>query len=156
MNQVVKGAAMNTPTEDQHHELDKVRPSVGVGAMVIRDGQILLGRRIGFHGAGTYGWPGGGLEFGESLEEAAAREVRQESGLTVAGVELICVSNIREYDRHYIDFEFLVEATGEPKVLEPDRCESWEWFSLDSLPSPLFRPVEIGLSSYRTGRLYNP
>jgi 8-oxo-dGTP diphosphatase len=120
--------------------------------MVLRDNRVMLGKRKGSHGAGSYAWCGGGLEFGESLEEAVARELEQESGLVLTRAELFCVSNIREYDRHYIDFEFLVEATGEPVHREPRKSGPWQWYSLDRLPTPLFRPVEIALRSHRRRR----
>ncbi|TDB96621.1 NUDIX domain-containing protein [Actinomadura sp. 7K534] len=135
-----------------HHELDQIIPTVGVGAMVLRDNRVMLGERKGSHGAGSYAWCGGGLEFGESLEEAVARELEQESGLVLTRAELFCVSNIREYDRHYIDFEFIVEATGEPVNREPRKSGPWQWYSLDRLPNPLFRPVEIALRSHRRRR----
>ncbi len=147
-------------TANIHHQLDHVVPSVGVGAMVIRNGNVLLGKRKGSHGAGTYAWCGGGLEFGESLEGAVAREVFQESGMSVTNISLICVSNIREYGRHYIDFEFEVEAEGEPLLREPESGEPWTWYPLDDLPHPLFRPVELAIDSYRKGCegtiIYNP
>ncbi|WP_329094381.1 NUDIX domain-containing protein [Actinomadura citrea] len=135
-----------------HHQLDRIMPTVGVGAMVLREGEVMLGRRKGAHGAGSYAWCGGGLEFGESLEDAVARELEQESGLLMTRAELFCVSNIRDYDRHYIDFEFIVEATGQPANREPHKSEPWRWYPFDELPSPLFRPVEIALDSYRRRR----
>lgn len=141
-----------TMTENLHHQLDRILPSVGVGAMVVREGKVMLGRRKGSHGAGTFAWCGGGLEFGEALEEAAAREVLQESGMIVSKVELLCVSNIREYGRHYVDFEFLVETSGEPVLKEPDSSEQWHWYPLEDLPRPLFRPVELALDSYKRRR----
>jgi len=49
------------------------RPLVGVGTMIWRDGRILLGQRRAAHGAETWGWCGGHLEFGETLEACAAR-----------------------------------------------------------------------------------
>lgn len=146
----------NDMSQDLHHQIDHLVPTVGVGAMVLRDGKVLLGKRKGSHGAGTYAWCGGGVEFGESLEAAVAREVRQESGLVVSNTSFICVSNVREYARHYIDFEFLVEAEGEPVLTEPDKGEAWEWYPLDDLPGPLFKPVEIAVESYRKGIVYNP
>ncbi|MEU9881298.1 nucleotide triphosphate diphosphatase NUDT15 [Streptomyces phaeochromogenes] len=133
------------------------RPKVGVGVMLLRDSAILLGKRLRAHGAGSYGWCGGHVEFGESLEEAAAREVMEESGLKVHGLRLLCVSNVREYGRHYIDIEFVADdLEGTPVVREPDRLESWAWYPLESLPSPLFRPVQLALHSYRSGQTYNP
>lgn len=138
-------------TEDSHHSLDTSQPVVGVGAMIVRDNHVMLARRRGSHGAGTYAWCGGGLEFGESLEEAVIREVSQESGLVVTSARLLCVSNIREYGRHYIDFEFLCEADGDPVHTEPEKSGPWAWYDLDALPQPLFKPVEFALESYRAG-----
>ncbi len=56
-------------------------PLVGVGVIVIRNGGILLGKRIGSHGAGTWALPGGHLEYAERIEDCAAREVLEETGL---------------------------------------------------------------------------
>ena len=132
-------------------------PQVGVGAMIVRAGRVLLGRRKGAHGAGTYAWCGGHLEFGETLEACAIREVREETGLVVRSLKLLCVSNIIAYNKHYIDFEFLTEVEpGDPQVLEPDRIEGWRWYDLDDLPSPLFKAGTLALQSYRTGQFYHP
>jgi 8-oxo-dGTP diphosphatase len=125
--------------------------------MILRDGKCLLGRRRGAHGDATYGWCGGGLEFGESLEDTARREVSEESGLIVHSLKLICVSNVRDYNHHYIYYEILdTDAEGEPRVMEPEFTESWHWYSLDDLPTPLFRATELGIESYKSGQIYNP
>jgi 8-oxo-dGTP diphosphatase len=135
----------------------EARPQVGVGAMIVREGRVLLGRRKGAHGAGTYAWCGGHLEFGETLEACAIREVREETGLVVLSLKLLCVSNIIAYNKHYIDFEFLTEVEpGQPQVLEPDRIEGWYWYDLNNLPSPLFKAGELALQSYHTGQFYHP
>jgi 8-oxo-dGTP diphosphatase len=144
-----------TPT-DAHHRDDTVRPAVGVGVMVMRNNQVLLGRRRGAHGQGTFGWPGGGLEFGESLIDAVKREALEEAGLNVQSCKLVCVSNVVEYERHYLDLEFQVtEFSGEPVVREPQYTESWNWYALDALPSPLFRPCELALASLKTSNMLN-
>jgi 8-oxo-dGTP diphosphatase len=139
-----------------HHDVDRMIPVVGVGVMVVRDGKVLLGKRQGSHGAGQYGWCGGGLEFGESFEDAARREVYEESGLAVTRLKILCISNIRHYGRHYVDVEFIARAVGEPLNREPGKTESWSWYDFGSLPSPLFRPVELALESYHTRNFYNP
>lgn len=138
-----------------HHRVDSLVPSVGVGVMIVRNGRVLLGRRRGSHGEGTFGWCGGGLEFGESFEDAARREVEQESGMDVTRLSFLCLSNIIEYGRHYVDIEFVAEAVGEPLVREPESGGPWQWYSLNHLPSPLFAPVARAIESYRSGQYYN-
>jgi len=132
------------------------RPLVGVGAMIMREGKVLLGRRQGKLGSATYGWAGGHLEFGETLEQCAARETLEETGLVITSLRFLCVSNIIAYNKHYLDFEFVAEvAAGEPQVLEPDKMVEWAWYDLDHLPAPLFKAAELAVQSYRTGQIYN-
>ena len=132
-------------------------PKVGVGAMVMREGRVLLGQRKGAHGAGSYAWCGGHLEFGETLEQCAIREVREETGLVVRSLKLLCVSNIIAYGQHYVDFEFTTQVEpGQPQVCEPDKIEGWAWYDIDNLPAPLFKAGELALKSLRTGQFYHP
>ena len=42
------------------------------------------------------------------------------------------------YGQHYVTLYMISEAEGEPRVMEPDKCERWEWFEWDELPEPLF------------------
>lgn len=67
------------------------------------------------------------------------------------------MSNITFYNKHYIDISFLGEVMeGNPEVKEPDKIESWKWYDLNNLPSPIFKPVEIVLKTYFKRRAYNP
>jgi len=135
----------------------KIRPKVGVGIMILKDKKVLLGKRKGAHGSSTYGWAGGHVEFGETLEEAAKREVFEETGLEVKTLEIICVNNIIQYDKHYVDIEFKATVEpGVPEIKEPHRVESWDWYDLDELPSPLFKAVDLALKCYNSGDFYNP
>ena len=120
-------------------------PIVGVGAIVIREGKVLLGRRLGAHGAGTWALPGGHLEFGETIEACARREVLEETGLALSSV---CggphTSDIfPEVVRHYVTLFVCAESPqGTPLLLEPSKCAEWSWFAWHALPRPLFRPLE--------------
>lgn len=119
-------------------------PRVGVGCVVQRDGKILLGKRKGSHAMGFWGFPGGHLEFGESVEECAKRELNEETGLSSVSLKQgPWVENVMiDEDKHYITiFVFIDQFEGEPNLCEPDKCEGWEWFPIDSLPDPLFSPI---------------
>jgi 8-oxo-dGTP diphosphatase len=122
---------------------EKPKPKVGVGVIVIKDNKILLGKRKGAHGAGEWSFAGGHLEFGESVEACASRELMEETGLIARSVHLgPWVNDIMEIDRHYVTlFVFVDEFEGEPQLMEPDKCDGWNWFAWNALPSPLFLPV---------------
>lgn len=64
-------------------------PQLAVSAGIFRDGKILLVRRARDPARGVYTFPGGRVEFGESLHEAVAREIREETGLTIEIVGLV-------------------------------------------------------------------
>ena len=126
-------------------------PFVGVGAFVIREGKVLLGMRLGSHGARSWGLPGGHLEFGETIEACARREVAEECGLELGVVTHgPYASNIfQEVDRHYITLFVIAQSErGVPQRLEPAKCAEWRWFNWKELPEPLFAPLE---SLRRTG-----
>jgi 8-oxo-dGTP diphosphatase len=92
-------------------------PLVGVGAVVVEEGRVLLVRRGRDPLKGHWTLPGGVLELGESLAAALAREVMEETGLAVEPVELVdLVDRIyREGDRvryHYVIADYLCRVTG--------------------------------------------
>jgi 8-oxo-dGTP diphosphatase len=120
------------------------RIGVGVGILVLRDGKLLLGRRRGSHGAGTWSAPGGRLEYGESIEDCARRELLEETGLVLGPCERgPCTSDVfDEVRQHFLTVFVLARHTlGEPATLEPDKCDGWQWFDGSALPQPLFAPL---------------
>ncbi|MFV8452857.1 nucleotide triphosphate diphosphatase NUDT15 [Vibrio campbellii] len=117
---------------------------VGVATIILRDGAILLGERVGSHGANTWATPGGHLELGESIEDCAKREVLEETGLIVDSIEKFTFTNdiFEKEGKHYVTlFVVASSASGEPQVTEPDKCKQWKWCRLDDLPEPLFLPL---------------
>ncbi|MEV4760170.1 NUDIX domain-containing protein [Micromonospora sp. NPDC049559] len=124
-------------------------PFVGVSAIVVRDGAVLLGLRRGAHGAGTWSFPGGKVDTGEDPAVTAARELREETGLAAVRVTPVGWTSdlFPEAGLHYVTLHFLVEAVGEPVVREPEKAREWSWHGFDALPAPLFTPVAALLDS---------
>jgi len=114
---------------------------VGIGVFVIKDGKFLMQKRQGSHGEGTWSLPGGHLEFGESFEETAKREVKEESDLNIKNVRFGAITNDHFVDenKHYVTVWMLSEwESGEVKNMEPQKCTAQTWNTFDDLPKPLF------------------
>lgn len=114
---------------------------VGVGVFVFKDGKFLVQKRQGSHDAGTWSLPGGHLEFGESFEETARREVKEESDLNIKNVRFAAVTNDHFVDehKHYVTVWVMSDwESGEVKNMEPKKCTAQEWHTFDDLPEPLF------------------
>ncbi|KAE9395847.1 hypothetical protein BT96DRAFT_1021756 [Gymnopus androsaceus JB14] len=80
-------------------------PKVGVGVFVLnREGRFVLGKRKGSHGQGTWALPGGHLEAGESFEACAAREVLEETNITIKNVRFLTATNdvMAAEGKHYV------------------------------------------------------
>ncbi|MCW8923025.1 MAG: NUDIX domain-containing protein [Gammaproteobacteria bacterium] len=120
------------------------RPFVGVAVLLWKDDYLLLGQRIDASGEHSWQFPGGHLEVGEKVLECAAREVREETGLAISFAEHAAFSDEmfsmggRDYVTLYVTAACL---SGEPELMEPDKCRCWQWFLYDQLPAPLFLPV---------------
>jgi ADP-ribosyl-[dinitrogen reductase] hydrolase len=110
-------------------------PKVGISIIVAKDNKMLVGKRIGAHGEGTWGLPGGHLEAGEEWHECASRELEEETGLKISDFEFLGVENVifEEERKHYVDICLGAYYSGdqEPEAKEPNRCLKWEWATLE-------------------------
>jgi len=135
--------------------MDAVR--VGVGVVILKDNKILLGKRNEENELGENSWncPGGKLEFGENIIDAAKREVEEETGIKVNEIKLTSVSNDIAYGNHFVTLGFVCkDFEGQPKVMEPNKITEWKWFSINELPKPLFLPSEKLINNYKEGKIY--
>jgi 8-oxo-dGTP diphosphatase len=136
---------------------------IGSGVMIMRNGKILLGRRYvdpkkadsELNGMGTWTMPGGKMDFGETFEETARREVKEEAGIDLKKLEVICVNNERIGGAHFITIGMYSENfDGEAQIMEPDEIVEWQWFSLNELPSPLYFPSKKIIENYKQKKFY--
>ncbi len=129
-----------------------MEPRLGVGACIIRDGKLLLFRRLRAPDKGCWSIPGGKVDFLEPVEVALRREVVEETGLTLGDLRLLCVTDQihTETPEHWVAPTYLAESfTGEPVLLEPEKHEGLDWFALDALPSPLSMAVKATLPALK-------
>lgn len=121
---------------------------VGLSVIVMKENKVLMGKRKGSHGAGTWSFPGGRQRFGEKACQGALRELKEEVDVEVALIdEEPCESTddyFKEEKEHYRTLFFrarYVRGYPELSVKEPDKCGGWAWFDWDDLPQPLFLPI---------------
>jgi 8-oxo-dGTP diphosphatase len=124
-------------------DLEPNSEMIGVGVIVVRGDDVLCGLRRGAHGAGTWSFPGGYVEGGESAEACALRELAEETGLEAVNPRRVGgTKDVFPEGFHYRTVFVQVDwAGGEPVVCEPQACEGWSWFSWDDAPEPLFLPI---------------
>lgn len=127
---------------------------VGIGVMIFKDGKVLLGKRKGSHGEGEYAWPGGHMEYMESFEDCAKREVKEETGMEIDNVRFLRLYNLKDYaPKHYADIGLIADwKSGDPQIMEPHRIEGWDWYDPENLPSPLFSTLPSYFEALKTGR----
>jgi len=121
------------------------RPLIGVAVIVIKDDRVLLGKRKNSHGADTWAFPGGHLEFNESITDCAAREVFEETGLGIKNLRCGPYTNdiFAAENKHYVTLFVLADHdSGTPEVKEPHKCEKWQWSVWPPNLQPCFLPIQ--------------
>lgn len=126
---------------------------VGIGGFIVNDkNELLLLKRKKPPEAGYWNIPGGRVEFGETLEKAVAREVKEETDLDVEVLSVLGFVNhiIKEENAHWVAIHFLCRIIdGQVKITEPEKHESIEWFSLDSLPEKQTITLKQAIKEYK-------
>jgi 8-oxo-dGTP diphosphatase len=115
-------------------------PGLGTGLAILRDGKLLLYRRLKAPEAGFWSIVGGKVDHMEPAANAARREAEEESGLSIGRIDYLCTTEvIVETDRqHWISLIYVCrDFTGEAMLVEPDKLSDFGWFGRDELPAPL-------------------
>jgi len=113
---------------------------VGVGAIIFnKEGAVFLAKRGAEARNERHKWefPGGSVEFGETLENALVREIREEYGFVIDVLQLLDVVNhiLPEEKQHWVSPSYLCRyKNGKPRIQEPHKCEEIGWFTLGSIP----------------------
>lgn len=136
----------------------------GCGVMVFKpEGKLLLGLRNSdpekadseMHEEGTWTMPGGNIEYGETFEEAGTREAKEETGMDVKDLEVICVQTDKNEYAHYISVGMIAKSyEGNPVAMEPDEIVKWEWFDLNNLPKNIFSASRKTIDCYLNKKFY--
>jgi len=139
-------------------QTDRFTLRSAVYLLLVKDGKVLLIRRYntGWRN-GEYTLPAGHVDGGVPACQEMCREAQEEIGVTIKPDELKFVHVMHQFENYeYIDFYF--EATtwkGEPRNMEPEKCDDVSWFSLDDLPDNVIPNVKQMLKAYADGGHYS-
>jgi mutator protein MutT len=131
---------------------------VAVFGILQRNDQVLLGRRFQTgHEDGNYGLPSGHIDGDESLSQALIRELKEEIGVKVNAndLEFRLLSHRNGSDKEYIDVFFRVKNwNGEPRIMEPDKCDDLSWFDISHLPDNTIDYIRQVLEAIAAGQTF--
>jgi len=131
---------------------------VGGGVLILNsDGEALLMRR-GKSVRNESGWwskPGGGVKFGEAVIEAMKREIKEELDIEIEMTGYLPHTDhiIESENQHWAAFNFIAHIIkGEPRNMEPGKCDEITWFPLDDLPKKITQTTSEPIADYIAGK----
>ena len=134
------------------HGVDYI--GVGVGAIIVNDdGYIFLARRgpNAKNERGLWEFPGGSVEFGETLAQALQREMLEEYGIEIIVGELVDVVDhiLPQEKQHWVSPTYICKIkSGVPQIQEPKKCVDIQWFDVSQAPNELTQITRINLEHY--------
>jgi ADP-ribose pyrophosphatase YjhB (NUDIX family) len=153
MTEEVNKTLLSMPYEDRH----KLIPA---SYLVLKRGDtVLLLRRFNTgYEDGKYSMPAGHVDAGETFTETVIREASEEIGIIVEAenVRMAHIMHRKSVYTERIDTFFTTEEwTGEPKNMEPNKCDDLSWFPLDKLPENTIPYIRQALECIRDGKFYS-
>ncbi|HEY63255.1 MAG TPA: NUDIX hydrolase [Caldilineae bacterium] len=123
---------------------------IAVGALIERDGHVLLARRAVTPQKGKWALPAGYMDYGETPEDALRREVKEETGLDITVGDVLSVFPLDNPDARGVIIIYWAQTnTGEPRA--DDDVSEVAWFAPDELPEDLaFESTRQALALWRT------
>lgn len=149
---------MNRLYKEQIMNKEQVR--VGIGVVIVNEeNKVLIGKRINSF-APFYSIPGGHIELGETFENAATREIQEETGLIIREPQVIAVTNnletFKKENKHYVSVVLLAKNyEGNLENKEPHKCEGWHWIDPNDIPHPHFDASEQAINCFVNSKFYN-
>ena len=128
---------------------------VGVGAVIVDDGgRLFLARRgpRAKNERGLWEFPGGSVEFGETLAQALRREMQEEYGIEIEVGELLDVHDhiLPDEGQHWVSPSFVCAITsGVPATRETGKCTEIGWFASDEMPDDLTQVTRVNWTHYQ-------
>lgn len=124
--------------------------------ILIRGGKTLLARRFNTGWMdGNYSLIAGHIDGMERVTDAMIREANEEAGIKVDKKNLKPVKVLHRMSQdkmEYMDFFFIAEKwEGEPKIMEPHKCDDMNWFPLDDLPKNTLPYIKSVIENYKNG-----
>lgn len=133
---------------------------VAVGVFIINSaGQVFLTKRSKHttNERGTWEIPGGKVNFGETLQDAAIREAKEEYDIDIEILHQFPAQNhlIPDEKQHWVPTCFICRIVGahQPQIMEPDKCDGIGWFDFSNLPIPLSIITKIDIRQYQESGL---
>lgn len=122
----------------------ETKPGISAAIIVSEDKVLMVRRRIG-EGELLWQFPAGGIEDGETPEDAAVRETLEETGLTVDAVKLLG-ERVHPKTGRLMSYTACTVVEGEARVADADELDAVAWVTLDEIPDyvpyGLFGPVQ--------------
>lgn len=129
--------------------------------ILIKDGKILLSRRFNTgYEDGNYSVVAGHLDGNETFTSAMVREAREEAGieLRLEDLDVVHAMHRKTLSEANERIEFFLKAKkwqGEPKIMEPDKCDDLKWFAIDDLPANTVPYIRQAIENIRKGIFYS-